>query len=129
MIQVTPGVLFLGRGLVYLSVPFVVLKILDYGFDVGIPTWLLVVVSFLSVPFYGALRVFWTEMHHQREAAAMGAKLVPRAQGKWPGNIDVLIELMNKFHYGYPGALSEIFVTAFARRLYWTDRRRPARAG
>jgi hypothetical protein len=33
----------------------------------------------------------------------MGARIVPEAQGKWIGNLDILKRMMENLKIGYPG--------------------------
>ncbi|KAJ6608854.1 cytochrome P450 [Mycena sp. CBHHK59/15] len=62
-----------------------------YGF--GWSVWVVPVTSLHIV----------TEKRQSREAEAMGARLAPRAKGKWPGNIDLLRSLLAAYETGYLG--------------------------
>ena len=49
----------------------------------------------LSIPAAYVGRCRWTMLVHQREAARLGARLVPLAAGTWPGNLDFLKMLVH----------------------------------
>jgi len=105
MTAITPGVDFLVKGTFILSVPAVV------AYAVGLvserfggtptPAWALISTGFIIVPILAATRISLTRLNHRREAAALGAKMVPCARGKWPGNADVLKKIQDCFAYGY----------------------------
>lgn len=63
-------------------------------------TWLIVLSA---CPLTIAARIWLRSASMRRQAAARGANIVPRVQGKWPGNLDVLLTLMNEFENDYPG--------------------------
>lgn len=84
----------------------VCLRRLTSLFDVVLPKWIVISLSIVILPLYATIRSICREVLQRREAAAMGARLVPRAKGKWPGNIDILIEQMARWNTGYPGKLS-----------------------
>jgi len=63
----------------------------------------------LRRPWYSVViiaRLVWDEIYQRRRAAALGARLVPRVEGRWPGNIDVLIDAIEKMRNSYPGRTS-----------------------
>jgi hypothetical protein len=103
----TPGVDFLAKGAFILSLPaFAAYALGEINVHFGgtpIPTWILVSGGFISVPAIAASRIILTRLRHKREAAALGAKMIPCATGKWPGNVDILQTLQHNFLHGYPG--------------------------
>jgi hypothetical protein len=82
--------------------------ILITQFDILIPMGVLVIGGAFSISFVIIIRVVWDEIYQRRRAAALGARLVPRVAGRWPGNIDVLIDAVDKMRNSYPGETSPI---------------------
>jgi hypothetical protein len=80
--------------------------ILKARFDVFIPIWAMVTGGVLGIPVVIIARLVWDEIYQRRRAAALGARLVPRVEGRWPGNIDVLIDAIEKMRNSYPGRTS-----------------------
>jgi len=112
MAFLTPGAIFLTRALISLLLPSVVIvgirSILKTQFDIFVPTWALITGSALSIPVVIITRLVWDEIYQRRRAAALGARLVPRVVGRWPGNIDVLIYMIDKVRESYPGKTNSI---------------------
>ncbi|KAF7291570.1 hypothetical protein HMN09_01248100 [Mycena chlorophos] len=109
-----PGVVFVLKNLVLLGLPVACLAALvrqaaNTLWLTTIPTWALVAGSIVGVPIYISLRVVLRNWRHARAAAAMGARLAPTSKrGKLPGNLDLLIQMMEIWANGYPGdGLSE----------------------
>lgn len=69
--------------------------------------------------------VLSTKWIAKREAAALGARIVPEVKGNWPGNFDVLRIMIDKFKNGYPAeGLDDLHVQygpAINMRIVWTD--------
>jgi hypothetical protein len=107
MAFLTPGAIFLSRCLTSLLLPSAVIAgtrfILKTHFGISIPIWALVIGNFLGIPVVIIARLVWDEIYQRRRAAALGARLVPRVVGRWPGNIDVLIDAIEKMRNSYPG--------------------------
>ncbi|KAJ7784649.1 cytochrome P450 monooxygenase pc-1 [Mycena metata] len=107
--MIAPGVVYLGRNALTFGVPLactaiVVRQFATATWGIFIPTWILVSVSCASVPLLGALRLTLKHFRHQREAAALGARLAPISlRGKWPGNLDLVMEFQRIVETGYPG--------------------------
>lgn len=76
--------------------------------------WALLFVAILSIPLAFVIRVQWTLFRDKRAAAALGATLAPTPPGKWPGNLDILVKLVQQFKGGYPG---EIYLFVFYQSL------------
>lgn len=111
MVVVTPGIDFLAVSSCFLSLPVfatIALGKLNERFGSGttIPTRALILVGITSIPFIATFRVIKTRLRHKREAASMGAKMIPSNLGTRLGNADVLNTLQHNFLYGYPGMLS-----------------------
>jgi len=109
MTLLTPGVIFLGPALGRLLfacfIIAVVRFILDDHFGIFIRKRVVVGAIVLAIPIITTVRVVWAQIKKRRRAAALGAQVVPMVSGKWLGNLDVLIQLVNNFRYGYPGEL------------------------
>ena len=103
----TPGVIFLGPALVRLLfacfIIAVVRLILDDHFGTFIRKRVVVGAIVLAIPIITTVRVVWAQIKKRRRATALGAQVVPMVSGKWLGNLDVFIQLVNNFRYGYPG--------------------------
>lgn len=102
----TPGGKFLGCALLSLLCPCAFIAgfqyVLDKHLSFFIPAWLLMTATALGAPTVLALRIALDEINQRRRAAALGARLVPRVIGSLPGNLDVLMKLMNEYRHGYP---------------------------
>ncbi|KIM86055.1 hypothetical protein PILCRDRAFT_816602 [Piloderma croceum F 1598] len=85
----------------------------------------LVMAGAFSIFFVIIIRVVWNEIYQRRRAAALGARLVPRVAGRWPGNIDVLIDAIDKMRNSYPAdghwELMERYGTTLNLRPLWED--------
>lgn len=102
----TPGVAFLFRGFVHSLIPlttfFITFLILN-DLGVAVPLWIAISSVALGIPTVVALRIIFKDVCHRRRAAALGARPVPRCQGKWPGNLDLLKHMLKVSRDGYPG--------------------------
>jgi hypothetical protein len=94
------------------SLPLLVIAgiqvILITQFDIFIPMGMLVLAGAFSIFFVIITRVVWDEIYQRHRAAALGARLVPRVAGRWPGNIDVLRDAVDKMRNSYPGKANPI---------------------
>ncbi|KAG2158407.1 cytochrome P450 [Suillus bovinus] len=110
---VSPGVAYLTRG--FLSVFFptassvIIIQRLAslQGFRVPhgfCPWW------FWAQPLWGLLLIF-SLMSQRRKATRLGARLVPRVQGKWPGNLDKVVDIFMRLENEYLGIISTMLVT------------------
>ncbi|KAJ3569110.1 hypothetical protein NP233_g5265 [Leucocoprinus birnbaumii] len=129
MSVVTPGVDLLAKGAFLLSIPalaaYAVGQINEYLGRKPIPLWLLFSAGIISVPTLAAARVILTRLKQRREAAALGAKMIPTAQGSLPGNADILRIMQRNFLHGYPGdGLDELLKEkgpVANLRIFWSD--------
>ncbi|TFK72654.1 cytochrome P450 [Pluteus cervinus] len=110
MTLLTPGVRFIGgyfaTSIVPLAGAFALQHALAHFADLLIPTWLLLTIAFISFPVISAFTIITKEIKDRRDAAAVGARLAPRAEGVYPGNYDILTTMLNNWKFGYPGMLT-----------------------
>ncbi|CAL1711452.1 unnamed protein product [Somion occarium] len=91
--------------------------------------------GFLLLPFYlpfvfscALVRNFYSDYHRRQDAYARGAKLPPQVVGRWPGNLDVLIQRRRAAQSDY---LAEFYHELFQKyesttlnlKLLWIDMR------
>jgi hypothetical protein len=105
MLTPTPGVRFLAKALISLLTPVAFVALIVS------PTWFPILSSFFIFPLFVFIKINLREISHRRKAAALGARLCPRAEGKWPGNADTTYNMMQSWKYGYPGGCSSTFTT------------------
>ena len=107
MAFLTPGAVFLARNFFYLLFRCTLIVgirfLLQTQLHILIPTWVVVAGCILSIPAVNISRLVWDEIYQRRRAVALGARLMPRIAGRWPGNIDVLIDALAKYENSYPG--------------------------
>jgi hypothetical protein len=80
----------------------------------------------LSIPVAIGLRSQYTLWCQDREAARMGAKVITRVRGRWPGNLDVVLNLLKSFESGYvlqgfADLFAEYGCTTLNTRFFWDD--------
>ncbi|KAG1903101.1 cytochrome P450 [Suillus fuscotomentosus] len=104
---VSPGVAYLTRGLLSVIFPTASAVIIVgrlaclQGFPVS--PWLLSVVVLGAAPLGLAAHIFVDVISQRRKATRLGARLVPRIQGRWPGNLDKLVNTIQRFKVEYLG--------------------------
>lgn len=79
-----------------------------------------------SIPLTLTIRSRYDLWAQERGAARMGARPIPRVQGKWPGNIDVMMRIVKSFKNGYAlqgfaDLLVENDCTILNTRFLWTN--------
>lgn len=88
-------------------------------------TLLVAAVYTLSVPLLWSIRNVINLRLQDREAQRHGARPIPRIKGKWPGNIDVLVDMFKTTQKGYIGEwvhkMSLIYGPTFNTRVLWED--------
>jgi len=60
------------------------------------------------------------------EAARLGAQPITRVQGRWPGNLDIVLRLLKAFESGYvlqgfADLFAEYGCTTLNTRFFWDD--------
>ncbi|KAJ7279509.1 hypothetical protein C8J57DRAFT_1221171 [Mycena rebaudengoi] len=78
-----------------------------------------------SLPLYVVHRVVKKDIHQRREAAMMGARLVPEIANNSFGNVDALKLMMDVRKFGYPGDGFEILMAGkgpvINLKILWMD--------
>ncbi|KAI0056481.1 cytochrome P450 [Artomyces pyxidatus] len=87
---------------------------------------LTVLLAVLSIPASIIARSQYEEWSQDREAARLGAKSITRVQGKWPGNLDVVLKIVKSFESGYvlqgfADLFEEYKCTTINTRFFWGD--------
>ncbi|KAJ7679274.1 cytochrome P450 [Mycena polygramma] len=80
----------------------------------------------LSIPLAISARSYLSLKAQDRAARNLGAKVIPRVKGKWPGNLDVALRVVKSFEEGYvlqifADLLHEYDTTTLNTRLFWDD--------
>ncbi|KAH9927640.1 cytochrome P450 [Fomitopsis serialis] len=90
-------------------------------------------LGLLAVPAHVVFIVFWAytrlqyaDWMHRRDARRMGARPIPRVRGRWPGNLDIYLQLLKAYHTTYLGSFhlklfEEYHTTTLNLRLLWQD--------
>ncbi|KAG1763959.1 cytochrome P450 [Suillus occidentalis] len=104
---VSPGIAYLSRGLLSVVVPaasavIIVVRLASLK-GVRVPPWLMSAVVLGAAPLGFAAYVLADEMSQQRRAKRLGARLIPRVKGKWPGNLDKVVAMVIKSENEYLG--------------------------
>lgn len=93
------------------------------GLQLGL---LAVPVHVLGIVLCGVVRNAYYDYNQTREARRLGAKPVPRIKGKLPGNVDILLRMLNGFKTTY---IQEVYLDLFKEyqcttlntRILWVD--------
>jgi hypothetical protein len=88
----TPGLQMLLRNLPKLMIPPLLVYVLSH-FLVDLSPVGTVLACILSIPCCQLILSTWHSWTLRREMACLGAQEMPKWEGKWPGSIDLLIEL------------------------------------
>ncbi|KAL4076590.1 cytochrome P450 [Scleroderma yunnanense] len=109
----------------FLLVPPLALSLCAHAARVHLGWWS-PAAYFLSIVLVAFARVQYTDLVQRREAKQLGARLIPRVVGKWPGNIDVMLKLKKGLSNGYIyQAYLELFeeyqCTTLNTRFLWMD--------
>ena len=86
----------------------------------SVPTYL------LSILLAAIAKVQYGQLVQSREAKQLGARLIPRVVGKWPGNIDVMLKMKKAFassyiYNPYLELFEEYQCTTLNTRFLWMD--------
>ncbi|KAI5117814.1 hypothetical protein M0805_004944 [Coniferiporia weirii] len=125
----TPGVVFLLRALPAVLLPitgvYVSFYALDEVFAVSFPPWFRRTALVAAFPFMLYLKIARKDREMEREAARLGAMRIPAIPGKWPGNIDVLLDLAKSFESDYIAEpfwpIMERLGNVIRTRILWVD--------
>jgi len=92
------------------------LRLYSTQLSVAIPTFVYASVWFFTLPIYWKARSKFIRIVHAREARKLGVEVLPEIHGKWPGNLDILINLVSKKHpyigdglLGWRASLGSVF--------------------
>ncbi len=97
--MISPGIRLLSR-------PLAVLLLLPIaGYAVKIPPHFVLLYTLGPLPAIIVLRVCLRRLVQHINARVAGARLVPTARGRWPGNLDILTDLRREWNASYPRAL------------------------
>jgi hypothetical protein len=109
MAFLSPAAIFLTRSAESLLFPCSIMVaaryILSHHFDIYIATPVLVAATPILLLLAAYIRYSLAQIQQRRRAAALGARVAPKLVGKWPGNLDQLIALVNNIHNEYLGEL------------------------
>lgn len=82
-------------------------------------------VSFGLTVLYTVSKTWYHNLAQWRERRALGAEPIPVVKGKWPGNLDVLLEMMRDQDTNYAQQLfedwSHEYGTLYNIRVLWDD--------
>ncbi|KAI0791801.1 cytochrome P450 [Abortiporus biennis] len=126
----TPGVVFLGHSLPHLLLPaaftYVALIYLRAGFNIYVPLWAQISAYLLSIPAAFYLRLYTRWFLNAREAAALGAELLPSLPSKLPLGLDNAARLRTSFsgekYFFYYGLENFNKYGAFEMGMFGEDR-------
>ncbi|KAL0577377.1 hypothetical protein V5O48_004630 [Marasmius crinis-equi] len=104
-LKLTPGVKYIASLLKYFIVPPVAVLLASRGIGTlqQLPPSFYVALTVFGAPSFFVARSWCRQAYYQRRAASMGARLPPKVKGRWPGNLDVALELGEALEKGYPG--------------------------
>lgn len=126
---VSPGVAYLSRGLLSVVVPaasavIIVVRLASLK-GVRVSPWLMSAVVLGAAPLGFAAYVLADEISQQRKAKRLGARLIPRIKGKWPGNLDKVVTMVMKNENEYLGRPIEEEIKVLGPtinfRFFWED--------
>lgn len=83
-------------------------------------------VYIASIPLWISLTSWYSVWKHDRRARQLGAAPIPRAKGKWPGNLDIMMRFAKDLREGYilqamGEVLDEYGVDTLNTRILWKD--------
>ncbi|KAF8991946.1 cytochrome P450 monooxygenase CYP63 [Cyathus striatus] len=85
-----------------------------------------VLLAVFSVPASVIARSWYSTWRHSQVAVSLGAQVIPRVQGKWPGNLDIVIKIVRSFEeeyvlQGFADLFQEYNCTTLNTRFFWED--------
>ncbi|KAJ7198610.1 cytochrome P450 [Mycena pura] len=123
-----PGIRFLGRKLLAPSLFFLLINRAAthpiYG--PGLSASAAFLATILATVTLVVGKAMFTSITHVRAAKALGARLVPRAQGTMPGSIDLLRKMLTAYATGYIGEALSTLVDSLGPvmdiRVLWSNK-------
>ena len=107
MLPPTPGLRYIAKGALSCTVPVIwgvaLQQLLNRALEVNIPTWIVLFGSPVALPVGAVIRLILRRWRDRRNAAAMGAQIVPKVKGKSFGNLDVVQKSKEVWMTGYLG--------------------------
>lgn len=109
---VSPGIAYLSRVLLSVTVPaassvlIAVRLASSKGFRIS--PWILSAVALGAAPLGFVAYVLVDERSQRQKASRLGARLIPRVEGKWPGNLDKMIYMVTRSDHEYLGTFHAI---------------------
>ncbi|KAJ7454718.1 cytochrome P450 [Mycena latifolia] len=102
--ELSPGVRFLACNLLLPAISvFLARGVANATLGLAVSPWTVLWVSATGAASLAVIRAAATAVYHEFQAKSMGARLAPRVRGRWPGNVDVLRELLAIYETGYLG--------------------------
>ncbi|KAG1847196.1 cytochrome P450 [Suillus subalutaceus] len=126
---VSPGVAYLARGLLSIVAPaassVIIVARLASLKGVRVSPWLISAVVLGAAPLGFVAYVLVDGRSQQRKANRLGARLVPRVRGKWPGNLDTVVNMVLRNENEYLGRPIEdeikVLGPTINLRFFWED--------
>jgi cytochrome P450 len=126
---VSPGVAYLARGLLSVVVPaassIIIVARLASLKGVRVSPWLISAVVLGGAPLAFAAHVLMDGRLQQRKANRLSARLVPHVEGKWPGNLDKVVNMVLRNENEYLGRPIEdemkVLGPTINLRFLWED--------
>lgn len=107
-------------------VPVLILHLVFWLRDISLPRSRLIPLDFAFIVGWSIAKIRLRNVRQNREARSLNARQIPRVIGKWPGNIDVLLTMMQAFKTSYVADVYlQLFIehqcTTLNLRLLWQD--------
>ncbi|PCH44300.1 hypothetical protein WOLCODRAFT_37174, partial [Wolfiporia cocos MD-104 SS10] len=67
-----------------------------------LPVWVYALVWSQCVLTYLLVKSYLQRRQQKQEMRELGAVEAPVYKGKWPGNLDFILKMLNQAHEGYP---------------------------
>lgn len=85
-----------------------------------------ILFAFISIPLAITIRSRYSVWSQDKEAKRLNARVIPRVQGKLPGNLDIVRRVMRSFKddyilQGFSDLLREHNTTILNTRFFWDD--------
>ncbi|KAF7342272.1 hypothetical protein MVEN_01815300 [Mycena venus] len=118
--MISPGIRLISRPLAILSL------LLLAGHQVNIPAYIVLLFAVEAVLTIIAVRIWVVRLMQHIKARNAGARLVPTACARWPGNLDILTNLRREWNASYPfEVLRKLLATSDTNvlnlRIGWGD--------